>query len=235
MMIPTFVQNGLLASIVTSITFLILFLLGYLNQKKIISNEASRKVVHIGAGTLFLAIYFYNDRGLFSKYFNVFHNVLWTGILLWKSRNSNSGEKQSDLVVDTMTRGRRRSELLCGPLVFNIVAIICGTILYRTVVASIIMGVLTWGDGLAAVIGSRYGSQRKIYGSKSLDGSLTCFFAGFLASIIYISLLVNFQSVHLLQICVIAFSAAVIEAISPSDLDNLTIPLSIFILYYFLF
>lgn len=229
-MVSTFVQNGLLASIVTSITFLILFLLGYLNKKKVISNEVSRKVVHIGAGTLFLAIYFYNDRGYVSKYFNIFHNVLWTGILLWKSQSFQSREQQYDLVVDTITRSHRRIELLRGPLAFNIVAILCGTVLYRTVVASMMMGILTWGDGLAAVIGSGYGSQRKIYGSKSFDGFLTCFLAGFLASIIYISLLVNFQSIDFLQIAVIAFSGAVIETISPSDLDNFTVPLSIFII-----
>lgn len=234
-MIPPFVQNILVSSSVTSITFGILFLLSYLNKKKAISNEVSRKVVHIGAGTLFLAIYFYNDRGTFSKYLNVFHNVLWTGILLWKGRHQNSGQQQYDVVVDTITRNRRGSELLCGPLAFNIVAIICGTVLYRTVVASMVIAILTWGDGLAAVIGGQFGGKRKIYGSKSLDGSLTCFLAGFFSSIIYISLLVNFHSVHFVQILVIAFSAAVVEVVSPSDFDNLTIPLSVFILNYMFF
>lgn len=234
-MIPPFVQNILVSSTVTGITFGVLLVLSYLNKNKAITNEVSRKVVHIGAGTLFLAIYFYNDRGTYSKYFNVFHNFLWLGILLWKGQRYNSVPQQYDIVVDTITRNRRQGELLYGPLAFNIVAIICGTVLYRTVIGSIVMGILTWGDGLAAVIGGQYGSQRKIHGSKSLDGSLTCFLAGFIGSIIYISLLVNFHSVDFLQNFVLALSAAVVETLSPSDFDNLTIPLSVFLLNYMFF
>jgi dolichol kinase len=113
--------------------------------------------------------------------------------------------------------------------------IVCGTILYKTTLGSMIMGILTWGDGLAAVIGVRFGNQRKIYRTKTLDGLLTMFFVGVIASIIYISLLVNFQSIHLLKICVISFFTAVIETLSPSDFDNLTIPLSITIVYYLIY
>ena len=97
------------------------------------------------------------------------------------------------------------------------------------------MGILTWGDGLAAVIGVHYGNQRKIYGAKTLDGLLTIIVAGIIASIVYISLLVNFQSVDLLKIIVISFIAAVIETLSPSNFDNLTIPLSIVVIYYFMY
>jgi phytol kinase len=134
-----------------------------------------------------------------------------------------------------MTRNQRKSELLLGPLFFNFVMIICGTILYKTVLGSIIMGLLTWGDGLAAVIGVRYGSQRKIYRTKTLDGFLAILFAGIIASTIYTSILVDFQSVHIVKICIISFVTAVVETLSPSDLDNLTIPLSIIVTYYFIF
>jgi phytol kinase len=234
-MISTFVQNTILSLVVTSITFAVLLLLNYLNKKNAITNEVSRKVVHIGAGTLYLAIYFYNDQGYFSKYFNIFPNLFWTCILLWKSQHHSSGNQKYDLVVGTITRTHRASELLRGPLFFNFVMIVCGTILYKTVLGSIIMGILTWGDGLAAVIGVRYGSKRKIYRSKTLDGLLTIFVAGTIASIIYISLLVNFQSVDLFKICVISFITGVIETLSPSDFDNLTIPLCILVVHYFIY
>ena len=126
-----------------------------------------------------------------------------------------------------MTRNRRQSELLRGPLIFNFVMILCGTLLYKTVVGSMIMGTLTWGDGLAAVIGAHYGSNRKIYQTKTVDGLLTFFFASFVASILYVSLLVNVQSIHLTKICLVSFVAAVTETLSPADSDNLTIPISI--------
>jgi len=234
-MISIFVQNTILSFIVTSITFAVVFLLNYLNKKNAITNEVSRKVVHIGAGTLYLAIYFYNDDGYFSKYLNIVPNLLWTGILIWKSQQHSSVRQKYDLVIGTMTRNHRGNELLRGPLFFNFVMIICGTILYKTTLGSIIMGILTWGDGLAAVIGVRFGNQRKIYQTKTLDGLLTMVFVGIIASIIYISLLVDFRSIHLFKISLISFFTAVIETLSPSDFDNLTIPLSITIVYYLIY
>jgi phytol kinase len=233
-MISAFVQNAILSLIVTSITFAVVFLLSYLNKKNSITTEVSRKVVHIGAGTLYLAIYFYNDYGYFSKYLNIFPNLLWTGILLWKSQYHSSVRQQYDLVIGTMTRNQRQGELLRGPLFFNFVMIICGTILYKTVLGSIIMATLTWADGLAAVIGVHYGSRREIYQSKTLDGFLAFFNVGIIVSIIYISILVDFQSVHLLKIVIISFITAVIETLSPSDFDNLTIPLCVTFVYYFI-
>ena len=235
-MTPAVVQNAILSLIVTGITFAVVSLLKYLNKKNAITSEVSRKVVHIGAGTLYLAIYFYNDSGTYSKYLNIFPNLFWTALLIWKSQSDSSKPGiLDDLVVGTMTRSRRQNELLRGPLFFNFAAILCGTLLYKTVVGSLIMGILTWGDGLAAVIGARYGSGRKIYGVKTLDGCLTFFFAGFVASIFYVSLLVNFHSIHLTKFCLVSFIAAVIETLSPSDFDNLTIPVSILIIYPLLF
>ena len=144
-------KNTILSLVVTSITFAVVFLLKYLNNNKSISNEVSRKVVHLGAGTLYLAIYFYDDNGSYSKYFNILPNLLWTCLLLWKSRSRSSKPSLlNDLVVGTMTRNNRQSELLRGPLFFNFVMILCGTVFYKTVLGSLIMGILTWGDGLAA-------------------------------------------------------------------------------------
>jgi len=234
-MVSIFVQNTILSLIVTSITFAVLFLLNYLNKKNLITTEVSRKVVHIGAGTLYLAIYFYNDHGYFSKYLNIFPNLFWTCILIWKSQHHSSVYQQYDLVVSTITRNHRGSELLRGPLFFNFVMIICGSVLYKTTLGSIIMGILTWGDGLAAVIGVHYGTQRKIYGSKTLDGLLAMFFTGIIASIVYISLLVDFQAVHLFKIIVISFITAIIETLTTSDFDNLTIPFCIIFIYFFIY
>ena len=236
-MTDIFIQNGFISLVVTGITFAVVFLLKYLNQKKSITAEVSRKVVHIGAGTLYLSLYFYNDNGYYSKYLNIFPNILWTCLILWKSQSKSSRSTQmDDLVIGTMTRNQRQHELLRGPLFFNFVMILCGSIYYRTVIGSIMMAILTWGDGLAAMIGSHYGSQRRLYGSKTWDGLLTMFVAGFIASIFYTLLLVHVLSiVLLLKMFLIAAIAAIIETLSPSDYDNLTIPLTVFVTYHLLF
>lgn len=230
------IQNIGLPIVITGITFAILFLLHYLHKKKAISIEVSRKVVHIGAGTLYLGLYLYNDYGYLSKYFNIFPNVFWTGVLIWKSqRNAPRVRQQYDLVISAVTRTNCESELLYGPLFFNFAMILCGTLYYKTVLGCNIIGLLTWGDGFAAIIGGWYGSQRKIYGNKTLDGLLTFFLAGCLASIFYTSVLLGFESVHVFKFCIISFVAAIVESLTPSDFDNLTIPLSAIFTYYFLF
>ena len=230
-----FVQNIFVSVTVTSITFAVVFLLNYLNKKQAITSEVSRKVVHIGAGTLFLAVRFYDDHGTISKYFNVFPYTLWFFILLWKSQYHSIGQNRYDLVVGTMTRSNRQSELLYGPLFFNIVAILCGTVFYKTVLASLTIAMLTWGDGLAAVIGVQFGSQRQIYRSKTFDGLMTFFLASVIASIVYTAFIVDLQSIHLIKIIVISFLTAIVETLSPSDYDNLTISLSIFLIYSFFY
>ena len=229
------IQNSIVPLIIIGITFVILFFLKYLDEKKLITSECLRKIVHISAGILYLLSYFYNNAGYFSRYFNIFPYLLWTGILIYKSQQHSSALRQHDFIITALSRNNNKDELLRGPLFFNLIAIICGSILYETILGSIIMAILTWGDGLAAIIGSRYGNQRKIYGKKSLDGFLTCFFVGIMASIVYIHILIDVQSFFLLKICLISFVASVTETLTQSDFDNLTIPLSISLIYYLIF
>ena len=225
-------QNIILSLIVTVITFAVVFIVNYLNKKNAITSEASRKLVHLSAGTLYLAVYFYNDHGHWSKYMNIFPNLFWCTIILLKNRGHSPSLEKDDPVVGIISRTNRGSELLSGPLYFNFVMILCGTVLYKTVLGAIIMAVLTWGDGLAAVIGSHYGGRRKIYGSKTFDGSLTMLLAGIIASIVYTSVLVNFQSVNFMQFSVLSLVATATEMLSPSYLDNLTVPLSLIVTHY---
>jgi phytol kinase len=229
-MMPIVVYHAIVASIVTAISFSVLFTLKSLNANKSITNEVSRKVVHIGAGTLHLSLYFYRDVGVYSKYLNVFPYALWTIILLWKSQHPTSKTAHlDDLVVGTITRTRQSSELLRGPLFFNFVAILCGTVYYKTPLGSTIMAILTWGDGLAAIIGSKYGKEKKIFRDKSWAGFFAIFLGGFVMSFVYISLLSNMSTMHLVKLLLISLFAAVAETLSPSDFDNMTIPFAIIV------
>ncbi len=99
---------------------------------------------------------------------------------------------------------------------------------------------LVWGDGMSAVIGTKFGEKSKytIFGStKSLLGSWTAAFATLGAVII--SCLVYYQT---LQVAIYiglltGFITAIIEAITPKGFDNITIPavnaLVMFLLYSF--
>jgi dolichol kinase len=86
---------------------------------------------------------------------------------------------------------------------------------------------MTWGDALAAVVGRRIGRRRyTVLGStRSVEGSMTMFVASWLATSVSLLLLgTGDPRVALLISAVTAFGAALVEAVSPWGIDNLTVP-----------
>ena len=86
---------------------------------------------------------------------------------------------------------------------------------------------MTWGDALAAVIGRRIGRRRyTILGStRSLEGSAVMFLAGWVATLVPLLLLSSISPLTAVGVAAAtALGAAVIEAVSPWGIDNLTVP-----------
>jgi phytol kinase len=87
--------------------------------------------------------------------------------------------------------------------------------------------VMAWGDGLAALIGQRFGQHKyKIFGAqKSWEGSLTMALVSyFISSMILLSVQGNILSTWIVSLA-IACLATSLEAISFLGIDNLTVPL----------
>jgi len=94
---------------------------------------------------------------------------------------------------------------------------------------------MSYGDGFASIIGSRYGKHKfKILGDeKSYVGSISMFVFTLLT--VFIALFYYQVSIDdkLIALFYIIFIATVIEAISPKGLDNLTVPFVAPFLYWF--
>jgi phytol kinase len=87
--------------------------------------------------------------------------------------------------------------------------------------------VMTWGDGLAALIGQRYGQHRyKIWGmQKSWEGSLTMAVVSYAVSgLILLAVQGNIWQTWVVSIAV-ALVATGLEAFSKLGIDNLTVPI----------
>ncbi len=197
--------------------------------KKGFPQDLSRKVVHIAAGSwlLFWLIY---DNSHWTKYLNITPSFIWTILLLQKGFFAKSDDK----AVLTMTRNGDRRELLKGPLYFTLVMNLLGTIFYYSPVSLIAMGFLAFGDGLAPVIGTRFGKHKYfILSAKSIEGSIAFFVFGLFGAIFFSWLF--FKEVNYNFILTAAFVATIVEGVSPKDLDNILIPLSIFLLSIFFF
>ncbi|MGF1672085.1 MAG: diacylglycerol/polyprenol kinase family protein, partial [Rivularia sp. (in: cyanobacteria)] len=87
--------------------------------------------------------------------------------------------------------------------------------------------IMAWGDGLAALIGQRFGKHKYnvLGGQKSLEGSLTMTLVSFIvSSLILLNVQGNTWETWLVSV-VVAVVATALEAISILGIDNLTVPL----------
>jgi len=87
--------------------------------------------------------------------------------------------------------------------------------------------VMTWGDGLAALIGQKYGQHPyEVWGiKKSWEGSLTMALTSyFVSSVILFGVQGNIWQTWLIPVA-IALVATGLEAFSKLGIDNLTVPL----------
>ncbi len=87
--------------------------------------------------------------------------------------------------------------------------------------------IMAWGDGLAALVGQRFGRHKYsvLGGQKSLEGSLTMTLVSFIISILILQTVQgNTWESWLISVCV-AITATALEAISFLGIDNITVPL----------
>ncbi|MEW5856948.1 MAG: diacylglycerol/polyprenol kinase family protein [Cyanobacteriota bacterium] len=96
--------------------------------------------------------------------------------------------------------------------------------------------VMTWGDGLAGLIGQKFGQHRyEIWGmKKSWEGSLTMALTSYIvSSLILLSVQGNVWQTWLVPVA-IAIVATGLEAFSKLGIDNLTVPLGSAMLGFYL-
>lgn len=193
--------------------------------KKGLAKDVSRKIVHISAGSwlIFWVLY---DPSHWTKYLNIAPAAIWTILLLIKGFTAKPGDE----AVRTMTRTGDRKELLRGPLYFTLVMNTIGTIYFMHPIAALTMGALGWGDGLAPVIGKRFGKNKfKIFAQKTLEGSLAFLVFGLLGILLFQFVL--FGSIDFQTAAIFSVVLTFVEAFSPPEFDNIFIPIFTVILF----
>jgi phytol kinase len=176
--------------------------------------EINRKVVHIGVGNVILLAWWFQ----FPTWIGLTASVFFSAVMLLSYRYP----------ILSSTSGTGRKSL--------------GTFFYAVSIGLLVswfwplalpqyaaMGILimTWGDGLAALVGQRWGQhQYQLWGmNKSWEGSLTM--AGVSGAVVALILLfTQGNNWHTwMSAIIVAAIATALESVSKFGIDNLTVPL----------
>lgn len=193
------------------------FALAAISYKVTGNNEASRKIVHIAAGSGWLVYYFF--------FGNTVHTVLFSAIcvcaaILIKTKKMNFLERSNDdngLILFTSSM-----------LVMSILSCV-----YQRYFTSFGLGIfaLSYGDGMACVIGRRSKKQIKIYKNKTVAGTAACVvfsFCAFAALKLICKIPINY-----FQVAVLSLLTGAAEVFG-GKYDNIVIPFSVFFVSHML-
>ncbi len=202
--------------------------------EKVLSKhpETSRKVLHIMVGNIAFLLPIFATKEIMAFIaagpFVIFTFLMspYTPIKSIKGRTSSAGHSMG-LVYYAITW------TILAYLFFD-----------NMVVISIGILAMSYGDGFASLVGIKYGKHLyNITGDqKSFTGTAAMFFFTLITMIIAVvyyhfidGILPLISPVKIGFLCVFAAVAAVIEGFTPKGLDNLTVPLVIAFLYWFVF
>jgi dolichol kinase len=119
-------------------------------------------------------------------------------------------------ITQLAARRRDSGKFVLGPITLGLGAML-SLLFYPSPIAAIAIYALAFGDGFSSLAGKLFGTVRLPFtGGKSLEGSLTCFLAVFLASWAV--------SGRVLPSLGIALFATFVEAAPLKDLDNIVLP-----------
>ncbi|XP_034886839.1 probable phytol kinase 3, chloroplastic isoform X1 [Populus alba] len=205
-----------------------------------LDQKLNRKLVHISIGLVFMLcwpIFSSGHRGALFAAFTPGVNIIRMLLI-------GSGMWKDEATVKSMSRFGDRRELLRGPLYYALTITGACAIYWRTSpVAIAAICNLCAGDGVADIVGRRFGRQKIPYNkNKSIAGSVAMALAGFLASVGFMCYFASFGYVEkswemLLGFLVVSLASAFVESlpISTELDDNLTVTLTSILLGHLVF
>ncbi|TXT53504.1 MAG: conserved membrane protein of unknown function [Promethearchaeota archaeon] len=235
----------LIAAVISFICVLLLVETnGRIQKSGKVSTIITRKVVHIFAAPIYVVTWLLFSGSIFTRFIALIVPLIFCVqfILI------GTGRIEDEEFVGSMSRSGDPSELLQGTLYYAITMIIItvfwfyipfsGNIANANPTAFIVLGSLAGGDGLADIIGRKYGGNKKlgIAGSeKTLFGSLAMFTGSFLVSFLLLLIfsfeIPSFNPIFLIPaLLIISFIATLAELLSPKGTDNIFIPISVIIM-----
>lgn len=203
-----------------------------LTKRNILDQKLSRKFVHILSGILFMMSWPLFSASEDARYIAAivplanFLRLLIYGLKL----------ATNEALVNAVSRKGSPEELLRGPMYYVMALIFCTIFFWReTPIGMVSLAMMCGGDGIADIIGRRFGQYKLPYNNeKSWAGSIAMFLFGFLISlgILYYFSLFGFidldWEITARNVAIISMAATVVESLPVTVTrfldDNISVP-----------
>lgn len=228
-------SNNLIAFVITLVIALMwLRLNDFAAHRGWVGSQLSRKIIHMGTGPIFVLCWPLFTNSAISPYIAALVPLAITVQFILVGL----GIIKDDAAVQAMTRTGDRREILRGPLFYGIVFVVLTMIYwFNTPTGIIALMLMCGGDGLADILGRRYGKSKLPWSpGKSWIGSLGMLLGGWLFSIIILGIFITvgiYQAsleAYILPITLIAIAGTIVESLPFHDIDNITVTLTAVIL-----
>jgi phytol kinase len=227
----TMLSNNLIALIITFLSALAwLRINDFAAHRGWISSQLSRKIIHIGTGPIFVLCWLLFNDATSTRYLA----ALVPGLITIQFILVGIGLIKDEAAVKALSRTGDRREILRGPMFYGIIFVILTTLYWKdSPIGMVALMLLCGGDGLADIIGRRFGKRKLPWTpGKSWMGSLGMFLGGWILAvgILWIYLLSGVFTGQIADyipaLTIIALAATAVESLPIKDLDNITITLT---------
>lgn len=206
-------------------------LMDALAHRGLVEPRLSRKIIHIGTGPLFVMCWSLFSAEPWARYLA----ALVPCVITLQFALVGLGALKDEAAVQAMTRTGDPREILRGPLYYGIVFVACTLLFWRdSPVGILALMLMCGGDGLADVVGRRWGRIKLPFNAdKSWAGSAAMVAGGFAFAFGFVALfnaLGEFQppldlAVAAARVALITLVAAAVESLPFRDIDNITLTL----------
>jgi phytol kinase len=233
-------MNPLIATILTfSIALSFLRLMDFFAHRGWIESRLSRKLIHIGTGPIFVVCWLMFPDVPLARWlaalvpFAITVQFVLVGLGIMKDEAS----------VKAMSRTGDQKEILRGPLFYGIMFVLLTVIFWKdSPVGMIALMIMCGGDGIADLVGRRIKSNKLPHSpSKTVAGSLSVFFGGWLLSAFVLGIYVGTGifakpfGMYVLPLTIVALVSMLVESLPFKDIDNITVTVAVSAVGYFLF
>jgi phytol kinase len=195
-----------------------------------LESRLSRKIIHIGTGPLFVVCWLLFSDQPVSRWLA----ALVPFAITLQFALVGLGVIRDEAAVQAMSRTGNRREILRGPLYYGIIFVAVTMLFWKNSPVGIVsLMLLCGGDGLADIVGRRWGKARLPWNQgKSWAGSAAMLLGGFGFSVVILWLFVSAGvfpgpiQMYLPALALIALVGAFVETLPLSDLDNITVALA---------